>query len=63
MRTWSMEKKSENRVLIPSLEEIQRERKRIRRGVYYRQALRGTVSVLIVVAAVAVLYLYSQNLL
>ena len=50
-----MEKKSENRVLIPSLEEIQRERKRIRRGVYYRQALRGTVSVLIVVAAVAVL--------
>ena len=50
-----MEKKSENRVLIPSLEEIQCERKRIRRGVYYRQALRGTVSVLIVVAAVAVL--------
>ena len=50
-----MEKKSENRVLIPSLEEIQRERKRIRRGVYYRQALRGTVSVLVVVAAVAVL--------
>ena len=37
------------------MDEIQRERKRIRRGVYYRQALRGTVSVLVVVAAVAVL--------
>lgn len=42
-------------VAIPSLAEIQRERKRIRRGTYYRQALRGTISVLIVVAAVAVL--------
>ena len=42
-------------VSIPSLPEIQRERKRIRRDAYYRQALRGTVSVLVVVAAVAVL--------
>lgn len=42
-------------VEIPSLTEIQHERKRIRRGVYYRQALRSTVSVLVVVAAVAVL--------
>lgn len=49
-----MSKKSNN-IPIPSLEEIQRERKRIRRGTYYRQALRSTVSVLIVVAAVAVL--------
>ena len=40
-------------VEIPSLTEIQHERKRIRRGVYYRQALRSTVSVLVVVAAVA----------
>ena len=40
---------------VPSLTEIQSERKRIRRGTYYRQALRGTVSVLLVVAAVAVL--------
>ena len=40
---------------IPSLTEIQRERKRIRRGAYYRQALRSTVAVLVVVAAVAVL--------
>lgn len=44
-----------NNIPIPSLAEIQRERKRIRRETYYRQALRGTISVLIVVAAVAVL--------
>ena len=45
----------EKEVVVPSLSEIQHERKRIRRGSYYRQALRGTISVLIVVAAVAVL--------
>lgn len=50
-----MAKEPENRISIPSLEEIQHERKRIRRGSYYRQALRSTVSVLVVVAAVAVL--------
>lgn len=50
-----MAKQNENQVEIPSLVEIQRERKRIRREAYYRQALRGTVSVLVVVAAVAVL--------
>ena len=50
-----MFKKKEEKVSIPSLTEIQRERKRIRRGNYYRQALRGTVAVLVVVAAVAVL--------
>lgn len=44
-----------NNVPIPSLSELQRERKRIRRAAYFRQSLRGTVSVLIVVAAVAVL--------
>ena len=44
-----------NKVHVPSLNEIQSERKRIRRGNYYRQALKGTVSVLVVVAAVAVL--------
>ena len=43
------------KIPIPSLAEIQHERKRIRRAFYYRQALRGTVSVLVVVAAVAVL--------
>jgi len=37
------------------LEEIQKERKRIRRSDYYRKSLRSTVSVLVVVAAVAVL--------
>ena len=50
-----MTKKSKKKVFIPSLKEIQTERKRIRRGTYYRQALRGTVSVLVVVAAIAVL--------
>lgn len=42
-------------IQVPSLEAIESERKRIRRGMYYRRALRGTVSVLVVVAAVAVL--------
>ena len=42
-------------VSVPSLHEIQSERKRIRRKDYYKQALRGTVSVLVVVAAAAVL--------
>lgn len=48
-----MEKNKE--LEIPSLEEVETERKRIRRGVYYRKALKGTVAVLVVVAAVAVL--------
>ena len=46
---------SKKNVSVPTLNEIQTERKRIRRKDYYRQALRGTVSVLVVVAAVAVL--------
>ena len=50
-----MSKNSKNQTQIPSLAEIQSERKRIRREAYYWQALRGTVSVLVVVAAVAVL--------
>ena len=50
-----MENKHEKRVPVPSLDEIQLERKRIRRSTYYRRALRGTVAVLLVVAAVAVL--------
>lgn len=48
-------KKKPGNVQIPSMDEIQQERKRIRRGVYYRRALRSTVSVLVVVAAIAVL--------
>ena len=50
-----MNNKSEKKVAVPSLPEIQRERKRIRRKDYYRQSLRGTISVLVVVAAIAVL--------
>lgn len=46
---------AQNDVSVPTLDEIQRERKRIRRKEYYKQALRGTISVLVVVAAVAVL--------
>lgn len=40
---------------IPSIQEIDAERKRIRRGTLTWRALRGTLSVLIVVAAAAVL--------
>lgn len=50
-----MTKTPKKNISVPSLAEIQKERKRIRRGIYYRQALRSTVSVLVVVAAVAVL--------
>ena len=49
------DKRPESIVEVPSLTEIQRERKRIRREAYYWRSLRGTVSVLVVVAAVAVL--------
>ena len=50
-----MNNKSKKKVPVPSLPEIQRERKRIRRKDYYRQSLRSTISVLVVVAAIAVL--------
>ena len=50
-----MFKRRKREVDVPSLPEIQKERKRIRRKAYYRQALKGTVAVLIVVAAIAVL--------
>jgi signal peptidase I len=55
VRGEKMANKEEKAVVIPSMDEIQHERKRIRRKTYYRQALRGTVAVLVVVAAVAVL--------
>lgn len=48
-------KRKESTVTLPTIEDVEKERKRIRRGIYYRKALSGTVSVLIVVAAVAVL--------
>lgn len=44
-----------SKVEIPSIEQTETERKRIKRGKYYRKALRGTINVLLVVAAVAVL--------
>ena len=50
-----MTQKSQKKVPVPSLKEIQTERKRIRRGSLYWQALRSTVAVLVVVAAIAVL--------
>ena len=50
-----MSKQSEKKVFVPSLKDIQTERKRIRRGNLYWQALRSTVAVLVVVAAIAVL--------
>ena len=40
-----MRNKQKKDISVPSLGEIQTERKRIRRESYYRQALRGTVSV------------------
>lgn len=48
-------KKNSGETILPTMEAVEQERKRIRRGVYYRKALSGTISVLIVVAAVAVL--------
>ena len=48
-------KRRRRMVRIPSMQEIDTERKRIRRGIYYRRALTGTISVLVVVAAIAVL--------
>lgn len=50
-----MTNESNKNVSIPSLDEIQKERKRIRKKAYYHQSLRSTVSALIVVAAIAVL--------
>lgn len=50
-----MSKQSEKKIFVPSLKAIQTERKRIRRENLYWQALRGTIAVLVVVAAIAVL--------
>lgn len=48
-------KKRKKPVALPSMEQIEAERNRIRRGKNYRKALSSTVSVLVVVAALAVL--------
>lgn len=50
-----MTKEVKDNIEVPSLDEIQQERKRIRKGIYFRKSLRSTISVLVVVAAVAVL--------
>ena len=50
-----MAENSEKKVFVPSLKDIQKERKRIRRDSLYWKALRSTVAVLVMVAAVAVL--------
>lgn len=47
--------KSKDNVAVPSLEQVEIERKRIKRGKQYKKTLRETVGVLIVVAAIAVL--------
>ena len=47
--------RKQKQIPIPSMEEITTERKRLKRGVYYRNALRSTVAVLVVVAAASVL--------
>lgn len=44
-----------NKNHIPTIEQTEAERKRLKRSKYYRQALVGTINVLLVVAAVAVL--------
>ena len=45
----------ESRAEALSIDDVEKERKRIRRRKYYKNALKRTVSVLVVVAAVAVL--------
>ena len=50
-----MSEKNEKKVFVPSLKDIQTERKRIRRGSLYWKSLQSTIAVLVVVAAVAVL--------
>ena len=48
-------KKTNPSMDVPEIEEAEKEQKRLRRRAAYRQTLRGTVAVLIVVAAVSVL--------
>lgn len=47
--------KAKGDVVVPSIEQVEKERKRLRRSKQYKKTLRETVGVLIVVAAVAVL--------
>lgn len=50
-----MKKKVRLSVNIPTIEEVENEKKRLRHRANYRKTLRGTIVVLIVVAAVSVL--------
>jgi signal peptidase I len=50
-----MKQKKENDVSIPTKQQVETERKRYRRKKAYNKALRGTVYVLTIVAAIAVL--------
>lgn len=50
-----MKKKVRLSVNIPTIEEVENEKKRLRHRANYRKTLRGTIAVLIVVAAVSVL--------
>ena len=50
-----MKRTKEHPVNIPTIEEVENEQKRLRHQEVYRKTLRGTIAVLIVVAAVSVL--------
>lgn len=48
-------KKKERSVNIPTIEEVENEQKRLRHRAVYQRTLRGTIAVLLVVAAISVL--------
>lgn len=50
-----MDEKVRKPMSLPTLEQVEKERKRLKRGRQYKKALSGTIAVLVVVAAVAVL--------
>jgi len=50
-----VKKKARLSVNIPTIEEVENEKKRLRHRANYRKTLRGTIAVLLVVAAVSVL--------
>lgn len=50
-----IEKSQKKQIFIPSIEELETERKRIRRKQQYKRVLCNTISILLVVAAMAVL--------
>lgn len=47
-------KKKERSVNIPTIEEVENEQKRLRHRAVYQRTLRGTIAVLLVVAAISV---------